>query len=289
MREFDARLGEQKKQLDEKDRVISGLEGQVKTYQGRIEDDGKALAKTRTALDAVLSFRSAHAADAALPTQFTAIERGLEALRDLAAKQAGIHDEITAAAGRKESARMACRELETDHEKIGRELSQGKEALAGLGEEITAILQARDMGQWRSDAETLKDRERLLMQVSEMLDRIAKHGAALDGLVKTLDTLNAGWKKFSDGIKASADKKTLLDKDITGLEAQVSLLHRIRGLEEQRIRLEDGKPCPLCGALEHPYAEGNIPLMDEAEAELKKAKQAFKAASEELGGWKPDR
>ena len=31
-------------------------------------------------------------------------------------------------------------------------------------------------------------------------------------------------------------------------------------MEITREKLEDGKPCPLCGATEHPFAEGNVPV-----------------------------
>ena len=72
-------------------------------------------------------------------------------------------------------------------------------------------------------------------------------------------------------------------------ETQVSLLSRIRDLEEERKRLEDGQPCPLCGATEHPYAKGNVPVLSEAEAELQKTKDEFKKMSDHLNKLEADR
>src|SRR5690606_24739959 len=52
------------------------------------------------------------------------------------------------------------------------------------------------------------------------------------------------------------------------LQREAYLLGRIAQLEEQRNRLEDGQPCPLCGSLEHPYAAGNVPTPDATERQI---------------------
>ena len=55
-----------------------------------------------------------------------------------------------------------------------------------------------------------------------------------------------------------------------GLLREMAYLRKIAGLEDERARLEDGRPCPLCGSLRHPFAQGNVPEIDETEKKINK-------------------
>ena len=69
----------------------------------------------------------------------------------------------------------------------------------------------------------------------------------------------------------------LLKALVTARDAEI-LASAVAGLDEQRHRLEDGRPCPLCGATEHPYADGNLPSTDET----RQRREQFEAAIEQI-------
>jgi DNA repair protein SbcC/Rad50 len=282
VRDLDARLSEQRRQLDEKMKAIGEIETQGKAYKSLIANSEQTLKNAHDVLKAVHEYRTKHATDASLLANLNAIEKGFALLRDIETKHRKTREALSSAAGEKESALAACNKTEAEHEKLRREFEKRQGELKGLTDGITTILKGRDISQWRSEMDTLRDRERLLVQTGETIEGIDKTHKALDGLRTRIDTLRSGNTKLSAEIKSSTDKKALLEKDMAALETQVSLLNRIRDLEEERKRLEDGKPCPLCGATEHPYAQGNVPVLNEAEAGLKKAKNEFKKISQVL-------
>jgi exonuclease SbcC len=283
VRDLDVRLDEQGKQLAEKTRALAEIEAQAKTNRERIASHERELKKVHATLETLEEYRTRHAADALLTTQFGVIERGFAGLRSMAEKQAKAQAELTQAAGKKESARAALTAQEGQHEKARLEFEKQQMALRKLAEAITSLLAGRDIGRWRTDLDAFRERERLLVQAGETAARIDKAVTALAGLKATREQSIARHAALGAEVKAWGEQSALLEKEVAGLEIQVALLGRIRDLEAERQRLEDGRPCPLCGATEHPYATGNLPVLNAAEADLKERKARFKSVSLRLG------
>lgn len=61
----------------------------------------------------------------------------------------------------------------------------------------------------------------------------------------------------------------------------MAFIKKIEELEDHRAKLEDGKPCPLCGATEYPFAEGNVPAPDEIEQKIEALTKLIDKADEQ--------
>ena len=140
----------------------------------------------------------------------------------------------------------------------------------------------QDMEEIRGRIRTL---ERLGKEESEFLTTSASITAKIDDLSREEQTLNetlaeieAEIQDRNSGIKASQEALSALlggrllrevVKEKEHLLTTRAYQQRIVDLEAYRQQLTDGEACPLCGALTHPYASGNIPQISETDQKIK--------------------
>ncbi|MDD4139527.1 MAG: AAA family ATPase [Clostridiaceae bacterium] len=106
--------------------------------------------------------------------------------------------------------------------------------------------------------------------------------------VQTAQSLQTAAKALKEKTQALAgDLNSLLDgrllreyqQDLTARLKTLALLKTIADLEDQRKRLRDGEACPLCGALDHPYARGQVPALDEEQQAIEALQDVIDKAS----------
>ncbi len=137
--------------------------------------------------------------------------------------------------------------------------------LAGVEEQLsTLLLRQKEMVEKET---ALKKADAALQQAEKKLDRYVKQCAVRKG---EIETASQHLQKGKDALlellgdrllrEYRAEKETLL--------REMVFLRKIEELEDHRAKLEDGKPCPLCGSREHPFAEGNVPKPDTTEQKI---------------------
>ncbi|TYT73851.1 AAA family ATPase [Desulfobotulus mexicanus] len=282
VRELDFRIEEKKVPFKTALRALEELEKKIAGCRREQEKDEKKRLKAAGLLDKAETYLKLQAADASLITDLTGIEARMDALQDIHGKS--LYN-LKAVDQAEKEADLA----EKNHVKKNKDLekAEGKAlALQAVLDEKQAglekLLQGKELGEWRNQIWELKEKQ-------SFFDALGQSFAEVAGLKKESLNLNQqeeGLFKAEKELVLSMEKaeaeKVVLEREAGLLETQVLLLRRIQDLEEARTRLEDGKPCPLCGSVEHPYAKENIPLPDAAEEELKKLRKDLKALEKNL-------
>ncbi len=113
------------------------------------------------------------------------------------------------------------------------------------------------------------------------LDALTKSSAAsLQAETRAQQNLAAGKLAHEEFLGGRLLREYEAERD--GLLREMAYLKKIASLEAERKKLEDGKPCPLCGAVEHPFAAGNVPEADETDKQIQQLTALIGQANHQL-------
>lgn len=149
-------------------------------------------------------------------------------------------------------------------------------------EALNARLGGRAVSDWREYHKTLIERQHVLSQTIQSVQDVNESTRMLDTLKVRLDTFTIQKDQLTCQIEEKETTIGVFDREVSLLETQRLLIKRIHDLDLARLQLQDGEACPLCGATEHPFAEGNIPPLDESNLALTQAKERLKLSSNRL-------
>lgn len=137
--------------------------------------------------------------------------------------------------------------------------------LAGVEEQLSGLLtRQNEILQKETDRDKTAN---ALERATKSLDNYQKQSGILkQELEDALKQLQHGKDSLSQILDDRLLREYRTEKET--LLREMAFLTKIAELEDHRAKLEDGKPCPLCGATEHPFAKGNVPIPDETEQKI---------------------
>ncbi len=244
---------------------------------------------TGTALHSVELFLAEHRADAGLAEALTGVEQQVKGLKLLGGQRSDRQRELErqgAACGKGEQAKQ---QREISWQEAVQTVSGAEDLLVKVHGRMKTLLQGALLSAWRADAELLANRFNRLQTLQERAAKVVESSGRVETLQLRQATLDTRRQELSLKEEVLTGERELRDEMVRQLREKVVLLNRVRDLEEERAQLLDGAPCPLCGALEHPYAMGNAPSPDATARELERAALAAKESSERLSGMRADK
>lgn len=290
---------------------VAKMDGEIAVQQGGVARRTEARERSETALSRLQKDRAAkqevlgrhqaafleldrwlaeRAHDALIVDGLPNLQSLLDQWREHSARCAGIQKEM---AGLEQSIQEGGRQMDWAQAAAAQAKAYWgkKEAAADeLRGSMETLAAGRTLVQWEQDREGAQERLRKVHElhalggeITAYTQRLAEHLEAkeahaaredacrveLEGNQRRLETVSSA---------AGAHRKTL------------ELLQRVQALEAHRPALVDGQPCPLCGALEHPYASPSsthVADWETAHGGIQRAEQELEKLREEvarLGG-----
>jgi exonuclease SbcC len=275
VRELDTKISEKEKLLKPILKVISELEENKKILSNTLESQSSELEKSKKSLFEKQKWSTENRKYEDLVSNYSAIEKENQLLFDSSNEIKKANSEIIDLKKDlelKTSNVAKATEIFNDKDK---NLSFKTKELETKKSELLELLGAKELSKLQAEKENISNFTIQIKSLIEIENAIFVSQKEIDGIDEKLKQFEKSKAEIS--ISIDADKKTIetLESKIILLDENIKLNKTIQSLDEQRHHLKDGEECPLCGALEHPFAKGNVPKIGEKEKELTILKKQF--------------
>lgn len=151
-------------------------------------------------------------------------------------------------------------------------IKQKREQLVNVQQQQVALIEKQSLASMRGEQEQVDQINTQIAQASFKLQQLSELASQIEKINLSLPTLTEELTTLA-GLIAS-HQSDIQDAKLKRQEKQehLNLLQKVAKLEDYITELEDGLPCPLCGAHEHPYGKHH-PLLDNSHTDDDNAEQ----------------
>lgn len=244
---------------------------------------GKEREETEKNFRALLAEKQTHEQDASLAEALAEMQ---EQYRQLLQQEERLHERERLLA-----------EVEAEQETQKKAMEEGRKAAVAQSEgeqklckeratltlKLDQFREGKSTSHWRGEKEALSTTQRTLQDAKSLLSQyyaLAQEERAMESRAEELARETA---RQEGSLAADREKQAAASRTLQLEREDLRLIERALDLEEERRQLQEGLPCPLCGATHHPYAaKFPRPRLDERHTEIQRLEQEEKTLSQSI-------
>jgi exonuclease SbcC len=288
VRDLDTSLKGMEAPVASATKTVGDQKSAIGSIQSNVQENQNSLDRNQTAFKAANDYLSNNAADSGLAEHLSGIRSRfglLKSEREKAVKSAGaLSLAVEKATQASASHKTALSTKDSAENAVVTSLSAFEDAKSAA----LALLKKQEISFWRTLQSDLVRRLNSLANLYRLLDEKKSTSAAETEATNLETALTLKLVELTKNIEQQNSVVAACKREVELLTTQRELTLRVRNLEDDRSKLIDGAPCALCGSIDHPYAQGNIPSLDETELELGRAQTAYDEAAGKLNELKLD-
>ncbi|MGD9949365.1 MAG: AAA family ATPase [Desulfobulbus sp.] len=276
-------------QIHEKNKIIQQISTTV--TQLKIEQEGirvvqeklkQQLNDLQGPKEELHRFFNEHAPDALLVEQFAGLRQQLLHLGQKEVEHGQLQKALTSTKQQQEKAASQQQQLDHSVEQAVQALHASKQEQQRLQQEREDLLGPQTMAARRRNLTEQENRLQQLERGNEWAKRLQKLAEETDKRKEQGTQLLSRQRHLQDKLHLLEEQHLLRKQLVLQCEKNHQLSLRIRSYEEERERLQEGAPCPLCGSTQHPWSSEKPPT-DDRETELAQARLGFEQSQSEIG------
>ena len=280
VRALDLKVNEKDGPIKKTTQRLTQLKDQLRLTQDEASKHRSSITSVHSKLQELTKILQETSVDEALIQEAAGLQYHLKAVEE----QQQIHNQKYAAIPH---ANQKLQQAKTEHETqvnlMAGQLnaaSEQQQKLSTQQQSLSALLNGKDFNAWRTSAATGRERLAMLRDLDKSIK--AQRTAEITSAEIGERRRHLQQTRVTDEALKTAHDQSMKETEslIAALEANLMLQRQIQSLEDARHQLRDGESCPLCGSLEHPFAQGNLPNLDHSEQELRQAKDKLKKTSQ---------
>ncbi|WP_182406546.1 AAA family ATPase [Psychrobacter sp. GP33] len=263
-RALDADISQQSRLLNDANERKQSLASHISQLSSDIQNHHHSVEDSKNQLIPITDYLENHTQLTALDTDIALFNSHGNRLKLLLQDNAALHSSQQTQQAQACQLQSLINDLYAPQTADKLQIIENKSALSLVQQQQNQLLQDRSLSTMRRQQEDIDKRSSKLERIDFKLQQLTTLSNQFNSTKKLLPSLEQDLKTLQDVV--SAHQIDLIDAKQQHKDKQeyISLLQKVAALEDYIIELKAGKPCPLCGSIEHPYIDKNRmhPLLD---------------------------